>query len=663
MSVEIDNTIAQAKKRNALVFVTASAVTGIVVIFALVWLFLVNGYVLVVKPDEAGNQFSTQSVRGLTFGSGNNLYVFGSTASFIVESATFESVQVDITPDTPTNIEIVLPPLPAALRASTNVPGPAAEDITWYIDNSLVHIGPTLEQAFEPGQYLIEARHPHFIPWQDNITLVRAQEKPLQITLDTFEGQIQASATPDDATIFVNNTLLDKATLALTGGQYQVRVERDGYQTITDTVNVTFDNPIQARNYQLTPKQADIAISVSPAGGTLLINQIEHSPGVHTVNANEDILVSYAKAGYFSDTRTVRLSPAQRLAVDFKLKQANGNVRIQASPQAQVFIGKTLKGTTPLDLTLPAIEHKLVFKRQGYRTVEQTIQVKANNRQNISIEMLTEYDARRAEGRPLFATQIGFELKRFAPDSFVLGSKPNEPGRRRNEHPVKVNFDRHIYVSTTEVTEAQYARFKKTQSTSNKPITNVSWIDAVQFTNWLSAQEGLPPFYVIRGNQVVGINPDSIGYRLPTEAEWEWLAKRAKRAMATTYVWGNTDRIPRDAGNFADKARESQQLITLRDYDDGQAGVADVGSFRADRLGLHDMAGNVSEWVHDGYTNSLPDLDTTHMNYLGVKASGQHVVKGGNFTTGKLRDLRAAFRDPASEGSDTIGFRIARYAN
>jgi formylglycine-generating enzyme required for sulfatase activity len=133
--------------------------------------------------------------------------------------------------------------------------------------------------------------------------------------------------------------------------------------------------------------------------------------------------------------------------------------------------------------------------------------------------------------------------------------------------------------------------------------------------------------------------------------------------MPTTYVWGNTDRIPRESGNFADKARESQQLITLDDYEDGEAGVADVGSFRPDRIGLYDLAGNVSEWVHDSYSNSIPDLDTAHVNYLGVDAAGQHVVKGGNFTTGKLRDLRVAYREPASDASETIGFRIARYAN
>jgi formylglycine-generating enzyme required for sulfatase activity len=663
VSIEIDNTIAQAKKRNAMVFVLASIATSVVVIVALIWVFLVNGYVLIVKPDEAGMNYSTQTTKGMTFGSGNNLYVIGQTATIIVSADTFKSVQIDVSAQTPTNIEVVMPPLPALLAASIADTMISSDETTWFVDGYLTNVGESFEQEFEPGEYVIEAKNPYYQPWKQTLSFERAEKSEQAIVFMPFEGQLSLASSPSSAEIYLNDSLLQQTEQTVNGGQYQVRVVQEGFQTIEDTIDVIFENPVQARNYQLIPKQSSLDISVTPSGGTLLINQIEQPPGMHVINANEDILVSYSKDGYFTETRAMRLAPNEAKTLNFALKQAKGKVSVRSTPQAQVFLGKKLLGNTPLEVELQAVEHTLTLSRQGYRSVDQKLLVKPNNQHKISVELLTEYDARRAEGRPLFATEIGIQLKRFAPEAFTMGSRPNEPGRRRNEHPVQVDFDRHIIVSTKEITEAQYARFKSTKSNSNKPQTNVSWIEAAQFTNWLSQKEGLPPFYNIRGGNLVGVNESSTGYRLPTEAEWEWLAKNGKRAMATIYVWGNSDKIPRDSGNFADKSRESKQLITLDDYDDGFADVADVGSFRADRLGMYDLAGNVSEWVHDNYSNSIPDLSTTHINYLGVDTQGQKVVKGGNYTTGKLRDLRAAFRDPANEGSDTIGFRIARYAD
>lgn len=171
----------------------------------------------------------------------------------------------------------------------------------------------------------------------------------------------------------------------------------------------------------------------------------------------------------------------------------------------------------------------------------------------------------------------------------------------------------------------------------------------------------MPVFYHIQGNRLTGMNTQSRGYRLPTEAEWEWLAKKAKRGRSTTYVWGNQTRIPTNAGNFGDESVSGNQLIFLQDYNDKNATAAPVGSFKVDRNGFFDLAGNVSEWVHDRYTNTIPDLTDTYTDYLGSQQGSMHVVKGGNYLTGRLRDLRAAYREVGDTPKATIGFRIARY--
>ena len=160
---------------------------------------------------------------------------------------------------------------------------------------------------------------------------------------------------------------------------------------------------------------------------------------------------------------------------------------------------------------------------------------------------------------------------------------------------------------------------------------------------------------------MLGINPQARGYRLLTEAEWEWLAKKAKRARATKYVWGDSERIPRDAGNFADSSLKGQQPFYFANYQDGFANKAPVGSFRADKAGLYDLAGNVSEWVFDSSSYVTPDLSKVHIDYTGPRSTGNPIAKGGNYLSGRMQSLRGAVKIISDGPSATIGFRIARY--
>lgn len=165
----------------------------------------------------------------------------------------------------------------------------------------------------------------------------------------------------------------------------------------------------------------------------------------------------------------------------------------------------------------------------------------------------------------------------------------------------------------------------------------------------------------MQNQQIVGVEPAATGYRLLTEAEWEWLAKKANRAKPTKYVWGNRDKVARAHGNFADAQLKGTQPFYFMDYTDQHKGLAPVGSYKADRTGLFDLAGNVAEWVHDRYTLAVPELGQTYTDYLGMSRGQSHVIKGGSFQTGRLKELRAAYRQNDASGRPDVGFRIARY--
>ncbi|WP_462151167.1 formylglycine-generating enzyme family protein [Pseudoalteromonas xiamenensis] len=119
------------------------------------------------------------------------------------------------------------------------------------------------------------------------------------------------------------------------------------------------------------------------------------------------------------------------------------------------------------------------------------------------------------------------------------------------------------------------------------------------------------------------------GYRLLSEAEWEFVAKHFQRAARTTFVWGNEERVRKGQGNFADESIRGKQTFIFEKYQDGFAQRAPVKSFNADRNGFYDLDGNVREWVSDGYQVIKADDSDVLINPIMAIEEVNHVIKGG----------------------------------
>ena len=160
---------------------------------------------------------------------------------------------------------------------------------------------------------------------------------------------------------------------------------------------------------------------------------------------------------------------------------------------------------------------------------------------------------------------------------------------------------------------------------ASRPVVNVSWDDARVYAQWLSAQTGA-------------------AYRLPSESEWEYAARAG---TATKYSWGNGIGVNRAScggcGSQWDYAR-----------------TAPAGSFQPNAFGLHDMHGNVSEWVVDCWNGSYAGAPTDGSAWL-QGACSDRVLRGGCWNYDP-RFLRAAFRLWLATGSryGDVGFRVAR---
>jgi formylglycine-generating enzyme required for sulfatase activity len=222
--------------------------------------------------------------------------------------------------------------------------------------------------------------------------------------------------------------------------------------------------------------------------------------------------------------------------------------------------------------------------------------------------------------------------------TFMMGSPASEKSRERDETQREVTISS-FYIGKHEVTQGEYQRLMGKNPSKKKgdnlPVEQVSWYDAVAFCNAKSLDEGLTPAYTINGADVTW-DKSALGYRLPTEAEWEY----ACRAGSTT------------AYSFGESITSSQAKY------DGSDGPVTVGSYTPNAWGLYNMHGNVWEWCWDRYGVYPGDAQT---DPSGLSSGTSRVNRGGGWAS-KAQILRSANRDSDSPDhkSAYLGFRVAR---
>jgi len=279
---------------------------------------------------------------------------------------------------------------------------------------------------------------------------------------------------------------------------------------------------------------------------------------------------------------------------------------------------------------------------------------------------------------------------------FLMGSPASEGAYTQFERPQHVvQFTAPFYVSAYEITQYQYARvmdadpsfYSRSEltishvvDTSNFPVESVTWYDAAMFCNRLSRAEGRPHYYLISnvkhkthksGQSIVSADVSvvgGVGYRLPSEAEWEY----ACRAGTTTpFHFGRTLGIDNANMVSRDGLGKSDPYFSSEDSDEyGRAVPARIGSYPENAFGLFDMHGNVGEWCEDWYQDTYYKTfsDTVATNPRGPasvaydKHIGRCRVERGGSWSHSPRDGRSGQRSFASpEWSHPIlGFRVAR---
>jgi formylglycine-generating enzyme required for sulfatase activity len=249
-------------------------------------------------------------------------------------------------------------------------------------------------------------------------------------------------------------------------------------------------------------------------------------------------------------------------------------------------------------------------------------------------------------------------------DAFTMGSPPTELGRVSNENPQhQVTLTKAIFVSTCEVTQSEWQTVMGWNESyfqgANRPVETVTWFDAVSYCNQRSAVDELTPAYTITGasyegnhisSATVTWNQAASGYRLLTEAEWEYACRATSTSAfcngGITYTGcspldPNLDEVGWYCGNSSSTTH-------------------DVGGKAANAWGLKDMHGNVYEWCWDWYGTYSGDATDP----IGPESGSARVTRGGNWGGDGARYCRSATRyscDPSGRFS-RLGFRSSRTA-
>lgn len=617
-----------------------------------------------VLPESISQNAQLNVSRGLALMIDDHLYSLSSSAEVEASAPGYQTATQLISESSFGKVtQITLQPLPAQVILKS----PLKDNQTsWYIDKNLTAISNTFTTKLEQGDYSITASHPYFEPVTKNYTLKPGDIVEKTLSFTPITGDLSLNTKPAGAKVSINGKDYGQTPLSISlpGGQYPLQIQKAGFETVMDSIDITQRTKHVSRQYRLQAERARVNLSVSPMDGTLTVNGIDTPVAdVVKIEANKNTVLSYKKPGYFSQSQRVNLKQGESTKLNFSLKKEMGKVAIESTPQASVTINNKTIGQTPLTLTLDALPQTIRFDLAGYRSETRTITPTAKSTSSVSVNLLTEKQARLQEAPRSYKTRAGDEMQLFTPnDTIIMGAERSEAGQRANEFIRKVTINRPFYAGVHEVTNQSYAQFDKSHGGApNLPVTSVSWLDAVRYTNWLSQAEGLTPVYKINGNAVTHINDQTDGYRLLTEAEWEWLARKAGRPAQTIFVWGNDKTIPPKAVNIADESAKGSVTHYVPRYNDGYAGVAPVMSMKRELSGLFDMGGNVSEWTHDSYSLTVPKQGRSYAQTLDTTLSDEHVVKGANWRSGTLSELRASYRDGASQARDDIGFRLGRF--
>ena len=545
-----------------------------------------------------------------------------------------------------------------------------------YIDRRYVGVAPINDVALTPGMHSIELQRYRYQPLRSELQVKGAEEKQeFSFTMSPGWSVVTVDSMPSDAQIWIDGDRYGNtpAALELNAGTYHMEIVHPDYAAHIADFVVLPNQGLELGTINLGRDPSYLIIKSQPSGAAIFLKDKQQGLTPLTIQAmpNLDYQLKFQKSGYRSLSRSVKLAPGESKTVTVSLKPILATLNLEVTPKtAEVLIDGVSQGAGNQTLSLTTAVHTIEVRESGYEPYIATIEPQANEPVHKSVSLQLK-ESGSANIPSLITNSEGQQLRLIKPGEFVMGASRREQGRRANEVLRSVQLTRKFYIGVNEVTNEEFARFEPGHNSGSfggvdltaakLPVSNITWEQAARYCNWLSRKEDLPITYREKDGRIVAEENILTGYRLVTEAEWAWVARVQSDGALLRYSWGNKYPPVTLNENFADENTKQIIGLVINNVADGFTGPAPVGSFEANQHGLHDIGGNVAEWVHDYYTIHSRPESYVFIDPIGPQQGKHHVIRGASWLRGTLSNTRLAYRDYRQKPKVDVGFRIARY--
>ncbi len=517
-----------------------------------------------------------------------------------------------------------------------------------------VKFGVTPKTSFFPtGIYTVKVEKENYSTIEENIEIVDGLKKLYKLS-DT--RAIITINTLENATCYINGVKQESAvdSLKIAPGLLRVKIEAPYCETIEKEYTLK-DN--ETRVLDLYPDDVTCTLSVNthPNATVTVNNSKQYKGGFKELKLTPqvvELIVEMPKAPTIN--HTVLLEKNANIVKNLYPEIETGTILINVIPTESKVIcegdsGERYESIGKAIFTdVPIGNYDLVIQHQGYLSHKENLRLDANHtfKQN--------YQLTEGQDIPDIISSTGYEMVVVDGGTFIMGDKIDDHNYHM-PHEVTVSD---FCISKYEITEERYNTLVPDEPVYDpNHAVEVTWYSAVEFCNILSEKEGLTPCYSINKKKkdknnknkrkhdkikwTVTCDFDADGYRLPTEAEWEYAARGGNKSNGYLYAGTN-------------------------DFDavsDDSYGRIEVGQKTPNELGIHDLSGSKEEWCWDWYDYSYWNNNPKTINPKGADEGEERVARGGLAMGEKYSYQNRVFHRSYSRPSSSEGFRIVRTIN